>query len=183
MRQFSEYPGYDEQDVGHIECMDVLVDFLCGDYLTILENAQHHVIYHYDVRFPRLSSIFDGDSPFDEDETVAEWHHDSGVIDEGARVGSHTVSWKDITQHSDMCGFDEIIALSQAAINGHFRSCWTQSTEDGHGLWHTWEHGDYFKGTFKPLVVRLLGDGSALLCISATEGSLRLFKSWNLSVE
>ena len=57
MRQFCEFSGLDQTNEDAIRYLTRLVDFFTSDYLDVLESAQYHTIYHYDLRWPKLSGV------------------------------------------------------------------------------------------------------------------------------
>lgn len=176
MQQFSEFDGCrfdDDEEDGR--CMNQIVDFISGEYLNVLESGQYHIIYNHDARSPHSSTIYD----------QAEQHEDLDIVDEaewaspGAEeVSDHTDSkidvWRDIAQNSDMCGFDEITALSQLSINRQFRSAWSeqQSNTTADRILTQWKYQDRFEATFEPLTIRLRPDGRATVFINLSEGFL-----------
>ena len=74
-----------------------------------------------------------------------------------------------------MHGFDQVIALSQSALNARLHSQWVQSqagVNDSLFL-STWEHKDLFRATFGPIDLQLTGEGKAILRLRLIEGSVR----------
>ena len=71
MRQFCEFPGFDQTNEESIRFVTRLVDFFTSDYLDVLESAQYHVIYHYDERWPKLSGLIEEHE-----------HHEHGEVEE-----------------------------------------------------------------------------------------------------
>ena len=57
MRQFCEFPGLDQNNEEAIRYLTRLVEFFTTDYLDVLETAQYDTIYHFDVRWPKLSGL------------------------------------------------------------------------------------------------------------------------------
>ena len=87
-----------------------------------------------------------------------------------------------------MCGFDQITAISQSAINSHFRSSRTRSEATSSAttvetLLGQWKLDECFEGTFKPVTVRLRSDGRAIVFIHLKEGFLHALRNWAPSSE
>ncbi|EKM54028.1 uncharacterized protein PHACADRAFT_257609 [Phanerochaete carnosa HHB-10118-sp] len=180
MQQFSVFEGCVESDEDDLHCMNHVISFITGEYLNVLENAQYHIIYHFDARWPKIGSIFD-EQQTDEVEIDAEWSRNE--VTEDGRTASKTAIWRDITQKSDMYGFDQITALSQAAINMYYRSIWTQvqasaSTSVAETLVFQWKFEDYFEAEFKPPTVRLREDGRAIVFLHIKRGFLKPLRNW-----
>lgn len=187
MHQYSSFEGYVDSDQDATECVNAVVEFISGEYLSILENAQYNIVYQYDVRWPTMHGLFDQAEHHDEVESVfddAEWTG-TGFEESGGRMSSRSMVWRDICQHSDMCGFDQITALSQTAVNGHFRSSWMEekSSSATTGLLSQWEKPDCFKAVFKPLSIRLRSDGRAIIFVNLEEGYLKPLKNGAPSTE
>lgn len=182
MRQFSTFEGCVESNEDDSSCMEHVVDFITGEYLNILENAQYNLIYHHDIRWSKISGVFDDDHQIDDIEIIdAEWSRNE--VTEDGRAASKTVIWRDITQNSNMCGFDQITALSQAAVNTHYRSIWTEakattSSFVAETMLARWNYQQCFEGTFKPLTVRLRSDGRAMVFVNLQEGFLTPLRNW-----
>ena len=117
-----------------------------------------------------------------------------------ARAAAKTASWRGVAHHSDMYGFDQVIAVSQAAINQEFRSRWVESrsvststststsstllsrwTESlsasttaaaivSNALLWRWTYKKCFEATFQPLSIRLRNDGKAVFFVHICEG-------------
>lgn len=179
MPQFSDFDGCrfddDEEDA---RCMNQMIDFISGEYLNVLEIGQHHVIYYHDARLPNPTAI-SGDVEQDEVPYIAnevEWTS-ARTIDLDSHTESKEVVWRDVAQNSDMCGFDEISALSQFSINRQFRAAWSeQQSTIGMGadkMLVRWGYQDRFEATFEPLTIRLRNDGRATIFINLTEGFLK----------
>ncbi|KIP08274.1 hypothetical protein PHLGIDRAFT_509076 [Phlebiopsis gigantea 11061_1 CR5-6] len=179
MPQFSEFDGrrFDdgEEDARY---MNHMIDFISGEYLNFLENGQHHVIYHHDARSPGSSTIYD----------QVKHHEDLGLVDEiewpsskaneaHDLTDSKATVWNDIAQHSDMCGYDQITALSQLSINRQFRSAWSEqqsiTSMTADKMLTRWGYQDRFAAIFEPLTIRLRPDGRAIVFINLVEGFLK----------
>ena len=57
MRQLCQWSGFDQTNEEALRFVQKLVDFFTGEYLDVLENAQYHVVYHHDERWPKLSGV------------------------------------------------------------------------------------------------------------------------------
>ena len=191
MQQFSSFEGCVEADEESLHCMNRVEEFISGEYLNILENAQYHVIYFHDVRMPKLGGMFENDHHEDYDSVTdeAEWARNDVFDELGGRISSRTAAWREITQHSEMYGFDQITAISQSAVNSHFRAASRVTTQRdtraiaSGTLLSSWRYEEFFQGTFKPLTVRLRSDGRAIVFIHLQEGFLHALKNWVPSLE
>lgn len=128
MQQFSTFAGRDKKLEDHEHCVDYVVDFITGEYLNVLENAGSHVIYHHDVRWPKLAAGFEENLAEEAELVDAEWTRNE--VTEDGRSMSKVALWRELTQNSDMCGFDVVTALSQAAINSRVQSCALSALRD-----------------------------------------------------
>lgn len=156
MPQFSELVGCGEDD---FEYADTFTQFVSKDYQEILDNAGYLNIYRpdaliFDLGSGSISDIDDEPDALDE-QVQPEWSSDGGA---------------EIVRDSDMHGFDQITALSQRALDFHFRTLST-STSPQDALLSHWQHEQGFTVDFKPLRVQLQSDGSVILSIHLLKGS------------
>ncbi|EKM54057.1 uncharacterized protein PHACADRAFT_145658 [Phanerochaete carnosa HHB-10118-sp] len=164
--QFSSFEGVEEEDQIAVRCRFRAAEFLSGEYLSVLEGGGFHVIYYHDLRWPK---------PGDETENVedfvspneASWSA-TDVIEDATGKITKTAIWRNITQASDMCGFDQITALSETAINHNFHSL--SATQP---LLQRWGYETCFSVNFKPPTVRLRSDGRALVSFHLKDGFVR----------
>ena len=343
MRQFCEFPGFDQANEEALRYLTRLVDFFTSDYLDVLESAQYHTIYHYDLRWPKLSGLVEdsehreevdeessSDSEDEEEDEVTKTTvtgtvttatgavvpgvpgtpgapgvtpagtvpagttptgtapagtAPGGVAPAGTAPGSkaptgahpadttpagaaphapgapgaptvpgapgapgaprapgtpgapgaptapgqspespdgtapgrvpggraagrvphghaagrivagHVVSraprpagyiskataWKDLTEKTDLNGFDHVSAVSQAAINAHFKNPWTVAHNSKNTVDATlarWTYEQYFTSTFQPVTLRLLSKNRALIWVHLQDGWLKTLKNW-----
>ena len=187
MPQLSELPGYDVDEDADGFCARI-IEFFTSEYFALMESAEYHVIYHYDDRWPQLSDVFSssgGGIGMLNDADNQMWGPDTE--DAMSRAKSKTSTWKEITEHSDMCGFDMITAVSQSAINTQLYSMWESSknTRDssGNGLLAKWSFQGCFEGNFQPITIRLLSHGAAIIWVHLEEGTLKALKNWQPCAE
>ncbi|OBZ68799.1 hypothetical protein A0H81_11368 [Grifola frondosa] len=108
-------------------------------------------------------------------DTVYSWDKDWVIRTPVIGGGSDDSSW----------GVEEVIALSQNSINAHFDNLWanaqsqTSSAFTSHIL-AKWNYEHYFSATFRPLTVRLLSNGKALIWVHLAHGFLKTLKDWFL---
>ena len=81
-----------------------------------------------------------------------------------------------------MYGFDQIVAVSQASINTHFSALFelarTAKALDCNASLSKWSYEQYFSATFKPVTIRLLSNGKALVWFHLEEGYLKTLRNW-----
>lgn len=82
---------------------------------------------------------------------------------------------QEVSITSDIGIFDAISAVSQAAVNLHFRTCW-ESSRTKKTTWNSfvtkWTHSDVFEAEFEPIIVRLLSNERAIVLIRMSTGRL-----------
>ncbi|GBE84880.1 hypothetical protein SCP_0700600 [Sparassis crispa] len=143
------FAGFDEEYATEEEfiCWSTVTEFFKTEYSELLESASYHIIYHQDKRI-------------DQQLTVGAW----AAL--GDRAASSEIStWKDIVSNSNMFGFDQIVALSQTAINEYYSSLlYIGKTSNTLSL-VTWAYQESFSATFKPLSLRFLSNNKAIIWI------------------
>lgn len=176
MPQFSQFPDCLESDQEAIQCRDRITDFISGEYLSVLEKAGYLVVLHHDLRLGKPENRPSEDSY--RPPAVPPKSKDSSHTTTPAgktRPTPNTTTWQDVSQDVGMSGFDQVIALPQAAINDRLHSQWVQSqagvTNDR--FLATWQHKELFHSTFGPIDLRLTGDGKAILRVRLIKGSLK----------
>ena len=187
MQQFSTFEDCVESDEDDMSCKDQAIHFITGEYLSILESARYHVIYVRPMRPEPAASFAHHIYQIDAVTVIDPERLHNGMTDAG-RTASKTVTWSEITHNSDMCGFDQIIALSQAAVNTHYHNIWKQAkasagTSVAETLLAQWEFQQFFQGSFKPLTVRLRSDSRAIVSVNLQEGFLRPLRNRAPSAE
>ncbi|GBE84865.1 predicted protein [Sparassis crispa] len=167
----SVFEGFEHADASDEEfsCWSILLEFFKKEYFRILENANYHIVYYHDKRSVKL----------EEDETITRgtWS-DVTETRTTTTVSTEVSSRKEILSNSDMFGFHQVIAVSQASINEHFNNLWlisktSKTTEEIFSL-SSWTYQDTFSATFKPMTFRLLSDGRALVFIHLERGHIKV---------
>ena len=183
MEQFSEFVGYDVSIDDRF--LHVILEFFDSEYFHLMESSEYHVIYHHDVRWPQLSGITGGN--FDVGETEeGGWEMETYGEGSHARSKMRITTWREITEQTDMCGFDVVTAISQTAVNSQLYNSWTKAKGQRDAvdtILAKWSLEDYFAGTFQPITIRLLSNGSAIIWIHLEEGSLKTLRDRRLYSE
>ncbi|PCH33793.1 hypothetical protein WOLCODRAFT_112517, partial [Wolfiporia cocos MD-104 SS10] len=165
--ELCQTPGYEDADDITLQYFDNLLEFLGGQYLHILEGTGQLTIYD-----SRRSSF-----RFASDEDSLSW--DTDVT--GDSVHGRMASWRQIINKSEMYGFDQVIAISQASINTDLKSLWDSaivSGAEGHAsLLAKWSFGDYCSVEFAPMRIRLLSDERAVVLIRLKKGFLKTMRN------
>lgn len=189
MRHYCSFPGLDEGNSELVRYWTRVVEFFTTEYFDMLETAQYHVIYHHDHRWPKPAAIPSSggfgygegeididhgtiDSSWDEtrDDVVDE---ETGVVTRGSSGG-----WEDIAEKADMGGFDQIVAISQGGLIAHFLTLWNSARTSKEASLVKWNYEDYFEATFKPMTLRLLSNGRAIVWVHLQEGFLKTLRNW-----
>ena len=169
---FGELETSEDQEV--LACLDYVVDFVRGEYLNVLESAGYHIIYQHDSRWQQIGTLEEIEMATEYDD--AEW---SRYEADESKLVSKTAAWRHIIQNSDIGVYDQITALSEASINGHFRS----SATAGSTL-SEWTFESYFNAKFEPPTIRLMADkGTAIIFIHLKSGTLRHLRNFQLHSE
>ncbi len=167
----SLFPGFNESDKEAVRYRDGLIQFILTEYLQILDKAQYNMIYGTVTSDPRAGSpdLVKNDDSMEEGESDDE---------------TDLETWKEAADKGDIQPFDQIIAITQSAINLYFQALWEDTTESKSGsLIRTWEYQEYFRSSFSPVSLRLLSNGNAVVWIQIAEGSLKLLKNKTPSPE
>ncbi|KAL4248925.1 hypothetical protein ABKN59_007566 [Abortiporus biennis] len=177
VRQFSKFP---DLDINNTECITYwtsLIEFFNGDFIGILESAEYHIVYHEDKRWPKHDKpvIPGGDDDSPEQHWTGGDSGDELPVDVGTRK---EVVWKEVTEKTDMCGFDQITAISQASLNEHFRSLWQVARSGREKSLYSWKYEEFFEATFKPISLRLLSNGRAIVWVHLQGGFLKTLRNW-----
>lgn len=172
-----KYTGFEEKDEVAVGYCTRIVEFFSSTYLDVLETVELHVIYFFDTRWPIASggtlivSGEDGDT--DEDTDEAEWQLT------GESTHTHVTEWRDMITRCDVHGFDQVIAISQSTINAFFQSLWSsgQNHRNSDHALVKWRHEEFFNARFKPMTLRLLSNGRAIVWIHLEHGHLKVLKN------
>ncbi|KZT11520.1 uncharacterized protein LAESUDRAFT_274940 [Laetiporus sulphureus 93-53] len=174
--QWCTFTGIDRNDELALNFCTRLVEFFTSSYLDVLESVDFHVIYHHDTRWVATHTHRFFEDSSESEEEVEEWTVTEDT--ESARI----IEWKEMVTRSEMYGFDQIVAISQSSVNANFVALWdlaqiTKSEEHTSAL-AKWSHESYFSATFRPLTLRLLSNGRAIVWIDMQEGDLKILKNW-----
>ncbi|KAJ3554928.1 hypothetical protein NM688_g2854 [Phlebia brevispora] len=178
---YCDFQGYDEHDEVSLRFWTRLIDFFTTEYVDILESAQYHVIYHYDVRWAKTISITTTTTTTEETgyDEHGEWTGatggDGSIVQTGTSI---TSSWTDITEKTDMQDFDEIITITQSAINAYFRTIFSAAQTGKTTMLAAWSYDEYFSASFQPVTIRLLSNRKALVWVHLRDGYLKTLKNW-----
>ncbi|OSX64959.1 hypothetical protein POSPLADRAFT_1044390 [Postia placenta MAD-698-R-SB12] len=174
---FCKFAGLEEHDEIALSYCTTLLEFFTSGYLDIMESVDFHVIYHNDTRWVTVK---------DDTEFLPSWTADhettgAGTVSAG---GSAFVRWTETVTTYSMHGFDQITAISQSSINALFASLHEQglTTKAGEyaAVLSQWAHEEYFSASFKPITVRLLSNGRAIVWIHLEKGHLKTLRNWQL---
>lgn len=174
---FCKFAGLEEHDEIALSYCTTLLEFFTSGYLDIMESVDFHVIYHNDTRWATVK---------DDTEFLPSWTADhettgAGTVSAG---GSAFVRWTETVTTYSMHGFDQITAISQSSINALFASLHEQglTTKAGEyaAVLSQWAHEEYFSASFKPITVRLLSNGRAIVWIHLEKGHLKTLRNWQL---
>ncbi|KAH8110420.1 hypothetical protein DFH11DRAFT_1803752 [Phellopilus nigrolimitatus] len=178
-------------------------------YLTVLETSETTVIFHHDKRVH--VDVDDQSDPESDDEHHGrpkddDFHvHDCTCPDEASCGHTGGVRWgvlqKRILTHTQPGDFDLVTAVTQGAINAHFKALWDVArrrlsmTPGGKTTWESDldtcladftfshpEHGDevFFASSFAPPKVQLVcrdGSYSVIFYLHLVEGFLKTLGS------
>ncbi|TCD65183.1 hypothetical protein EIP91_003005 [Steccherinum ochraceum] len=188
VRQFCTFPDLDEDNADAVRVWTRVVEFFTTEYFEILETCQYHVIYHHDHRWPKPAIIpyfGHGDHDHDHEHHLidASWEETCGDHIHGTAGGKGTatassIEWKTISEKVDLGGFDSVTAISQGGIIAQFLSLWTSAHTSKDASLLKWSYDDFFQASFKPMTLRLLSNGRAIVWINLAEGFLRTLKNW-----
>lgn len=178
MEYHSDLQGY-EKGRDDRDLLSHLLDFFTVEYFSLLESADYHVIYHFDLRWPQLSGVFNnfGENQigFEEDVESGEWRVE--VVDGQTRKRTKTVIWQEIIKESHTCGYDVVTSLTQAGINSLYRTIWQSiSSQEGHStgnILRNWTYQDTVEAQFQRITIRLLSHYTAIIWIHLENGSLK----------
>jgi len=96
------------------------------------------------------------------------------------------IEWREMITRCNMYGFDQVIAISQSTINAFFQSLWSGGQNQRHNdhALVKWRYEEFFNARFKPMTLRLLSNGRAIVWIHLEHGHLKVLKNrlpWNES--
>lgn len=174
-----KYTGFEENDEIAVGYCTRIVEFFSSTYLDILETVELHVIYFFDTRWPIASggmltiSEEDGDSE-EEEIDEAEWQ-----ITGGDNTGTRVIEWREMITRCNIHGFDQVIAISQSTINAFLQSLWSGGQNHRHSdhALVKWHYEEFFNARFKPITLRLLSNGRAIVWVHLEHGHLKVLKN------
>lgn len=185
---YCSFAGLDELDDDAMHFYASLVDFFSADYLEILETSEFHVIYHYDQRWSLTSGSQGNFGEYEEEEEEVSWGKDEDIAHAHGGAGGHAhfagrvTTWKEVITSTNMFNFDQIVAVSQASLNTYFNSLYLVAqgakTSDYTSALSKWSYDQYFSATFKPITLRLLSNGKAIVWFHLEEGYLKTLRNW-----
>ncbi|TFY68932.1 hypothetical protein EVJ58_g722 [Rhodofomes roseus] len=171
-----KYSGFEEHDEIAVAYCTRIVEFFSSTYLDILQTVDLNVIYFVDSRWPITStgSITVQDEGFEEEEFDEE-----GWIMSGESKSTRVVEWREMITRCNMHGFDQVIAISQSSTNAFFESLWTGAQNHRHSdhALVKWHYDEFFNARFKPLSLRLLSNGRAIVWVHLEHGHLKVLKN------
>ncbi|KZT65463.1 hypothetical protein DAEQUDRAFT_524238 [Daedalea quercina L-15889] len=168
-----KYSGFEEHDEIAVAYCTRIVEFFSATYLDILETVDLHVIYFFDSRWPIASGEIVTVEEEEEEEEETEWYIT------GDNQGPRVVEWREMITRCNMFGFDQVIAISQSTINAFFESLWTDGQNHRHSD-HSlvkWRYEEFFNARFKPMTLRLLSNGRAIVWVHLEHGHLKVLKN------
>lgn len=152
----------------------LIVDFITTEYLQLLISYKFYEVFLPEATFDVTTTVTirDGGSPVD------------------VRVPQH---WGDVVIRRPLFGFDQIISISEEAINSMFATLWRQAREtktvvDEVLVRWAWEGA--FTGEFDAVKVQLLSHNQAIVRINVSQGRMALkgltdswveFDTWTLA--
>ncbi|KAI0093282.1 hypothetical protein BDY19DRAFT_903047 [Irpex rosettiformis] len=182
MDHLSAFPGYDVDKDDH-GLKSLLREFFVTEYLIRIEREELHILYDSNALFDFLDV---SDLPEDAEIEVSSGDETDSGRDStshgsgGGRTApnsSKVFVRQETTTTSDVGAFDVVNAISQAAVNLHFRLSW-ESSRAKKTAWSSmitkWTHSEVFEATFKPITVRLLSNERAIVVIHMETGYLKV---------
>lgn len=169
--------GYDERDQEAGRYRQRLLSFLSTEYLSILVNAEYDVIFQHNRDFgPATVEPDEIDNTESEDGET----DDSEEYESDGKGASKLQGWKIAAEKAEMFGFDEVVVISQTMINSQFQSLWASTALNpnaGEAVLNRWSYQDFFDAAFKPINLRFLSNGKALVWVNLHEGTIKLMKN------
>ncbi|KAI9058443.1 hypothetical protein FKP32DRAFT_1582073 [Trametes sanguinea] len=153
----SSFPGVVDKDAMDAHYRDLIIELFTEEYLHILRIARYHIIYSRHTRLEHVGKITIDAS----EEAEGSWPRIEDPVPIPGRISS-----RDTIQHAKMCGFDQVIAISQSSLNVQFSMI-------SHALFKSWSYGEAFSGTFKPLCVQFLTNSRTIVWIHLIGGKLK----------
>lgn len=145
-----------------------IIKFISEEYLTLLVQYKYHVIFSPQGGFTEEVEF----SGISEDE--GEW---KTVVEASGGVSSKrstTIVWSEIVRKFNLYSFDHLLAISEESINAMFSSMYTTFSNECLVKWrHT---SGNLNAEFRPIKIRLLSNGNALVIFNIDSGSMTLKK-------
>ncbi len=110
-----------------VRLKSTLVRYITTHYLSIVQRAGHHCIYHEDVRIR-------GTTEETEEVSGEDDRYEECNCEDEASCGHETIFRWGIIQkrrltHTTTHNYDQIFAVTQGAINVHFKKLWQLATQ------------------------------------------------------
>ena len=141
-----------------LEHIEYIISFMRVDYLDLISRSQLHII----LGFPTIPGT---PGPYYDESwsETSEGEDSSGYVRQHGRISL----WSERTETTIYGGYDQAIALSEASINLVLQS--------RHGAVTSWKKDRFFSMELRPLSVRLLSNGKAIVYVQA-EGKIGVKK-------
>ncbi|PCH38342.1 hypothetical protein WOLCODRAFT_149281 [Wolfiporia cocos MD-104 SS10] len=165
--QYCEFADLDEE----LESRERLVQFFSHDYLDILEDIDFHIIYFFDARW--AGALLTPEGP--------EYGIDSAsTVDGQSPSGWCAETIEPASAYGDTGGFDHIMTVALSTINEHFRQLVESASASANSDYSAlvqWTYGAEYHSRFKPLEIRLLSNGRAIVWVRLEAGWLKASSS------
>ncbi|KAF7429005.1 hypothetical protein PC9H_008243 [Pleurotus ostreatus] len=168
---------------GEVTFFQQIIKFISEEYLTLLVQYKYHVIFSPQGGFTEEVEF----SGISEDE--GEW---KTVVEASGGVSSKrstSIVWSEIVRKFSLYSFDHLLAISEESINAMFSSMYTTFSNECLVKWrHT---SGNLNAEFRPIKIRLLSNGNALVIFNIDSGSMTLkngrgtyeFDTWSIAYE
>ncbi|GJE96735.1 hypothetical protein PsYK624_129410 [Phanerochaete sordida] len=177
MPQLSLFPGCLPTDNEAIECKARIIDIICGEYLRALERAGHLAFNHSALccADPKPNGFVS------EDISTVPRLRDTQQLPARPLTPAAAIPWRELSQRTDMAGFDQVNALTETSINERLDSLWQQPhagpDAENEGFPVDWSHSELFSATFGAPIVQLVQERKAVLRIPLKSGSVMPIRS------
>lgn len=122
-------------------------------------------IYHEDTRIPRRIIIGEAS---DSDGEGGDWRL---VEQQETRQVDITTVWHKTVEHITLCGYDQVVAISEESINALFKSWWIRGKTLSNNCLHHWSHeGGLTIREFRQVRVQLLSANKAVVFFNIDSG-------------
>lgn len=83
-------------------------------------------------------------------------------------------SSRETLQRAKMCGFDQVVAISQDSINTQFITLCSNLQS----MFHRWNYESFFGASFNPMSIRLLSGNRAIVWVNLQGGHMKTLRDW-----